>query len=78
MGCAGLLACVLLELLNVGRMCEGVNGQVNCKSTETQSETWEDVACKESVREDGVLAPCLALCPWVSVELWHDDMCMCV
>ena len=73
---ASLLASVFLELLNVGRMCNGVDRKVHCERAESQSETGEDVTCKETVREDGVLAPCLALGPWVAVELRHDCECM--
>lgn len=77
---SSLLACVLLELLDVGRMCDGVHCQVDNESTEADTEAGQDVSCKEAVREDGVLAPCLALGPWVTVELWHrgGNMCMYV
>lgn len=70
---ASLLAGVLLELFNVGRMCDGVNGQVYCKGAKTETKAGKDVACKEAVREDGVLAPCFALGPGVTVKLWHFD-----
>ena len=68
---AGLLAGVLLELLNVGRMCDGVHGEVYCECAQSETKAGEDVARKEAVREDGVLAPCLALGPGVTVELRH-------
>lgn len=75
---ASLLACVLLELLNVGRMCDGVHCQVYDKGTESETESGEDVACKEAVRENGVLAPCLALGPGVTVKLCHRVRgCIC-
>lgn len=68
---AGLFTGVLLELLDVGGMCDGVDRQVHCECAESQSEAGEDVACEEAVRKDGVLAPCFALGPWITVELWH-------
>ena len=78
MSLASLFACVLLELFDVRRMCDCVHGQVYYESAQSQSEAGEDVARKEAVREDGVLAPCLALGPWVAVELCHvcADMCL--
>lgn len=67
----GLLTGILLELLNVRRMCDGVDCQVYCESTKSETEAGEDVASKEAVREDGVLAPCLALGPRITIELRH-------
>lgn len=73
-----LLACILLELLDVGRMCDGVDGQVYYECAQPQSEAGEDVACEEAVREDGVFAPCLTLGPRVTVELCHCCGNVCV
>ena len=70
---ASLLAGVLFELFNVGRMCERIDSQINCKRAETETKAGKDVACKKAMREDGVLAPCFALSPRITVELWHLD-----
>ena len=70
----GLLASVFLQLFDVGRMCDSVDCQVYCECAQSKSETGEDVACKEAVREDGVLTPCFALGPRVSVHLCHLEV----
>lgn len=66
-----LLACVVLKLVDVERMCESVDCQVDSKGTKTDAEAGKDVSCKEAVREDAVFPPCLALRPRITVELWH-------
>lgn len=66
-----LLPGVLLELLDVGGVCESVDGKVNRESAQPKTEAREEVSEHEPGRKDWVLAPSLTLRPGVSVELRH-------
>lgn len=68
---AGLALGILLEPLDVGRMCEVVDGDVDGESDRGDAEAGEHVAEHEPIREHRVLAPGLTLGPWVAVEGRH-------
>lgn len=66
-----MLACILFQLLDVRWMSDCVHSPVYKERTQANAEPWESTAHHEAVRENGVLAPRLALRPWVSIHLRH-------